>query len=451
MAEDKITFSQVVANRGFRFLWFNQMLMQFATNAINFALIVWIFKLTNSSFAVSALILSIYIPAFLFGIFAGVFVDLTDRKRIIMVVDLGLAICMLMFVVIKDFYPLILLNTFIINSLTQFFIPAESSSIPMLVNKKQLFLANSLFSLTLYSSFMIGYTLAGPTLNIFGIDTIFYAGAVMLFVAFLISQWLPSLKVNFNKDKLKQNIFSLTVNETKQTLSFIRGKLNVMTAILLLSGIQMIIGILAVIIASYMERVLRIQATDASFVLMLPLGLGMVVGAVLVGRLFYKIPRRFVVRPAILSAGLLLFFVGIAPALARFFNNLDFPEYIPHLRYFFDAPSLSSAFAIGAFLLGAATVAVIIPSQTVLQENTAKEIRGKIFAVLAVLMNAFAAIPVILAGALADLFGAPAVFITMGIVVFIIGTISIKPNFFFKENFLPFRLKEFLGLGHWEK
>src|SRR6185369_5504361 len=140
----------------------------------------------------------------------------------------------------------------------------------------------------------------------------------------------------------------------------------------------------------------RIQATNASFILMLPLGLGMVTGALVSGRLFQDLPRRSVVRPAILLSGVLLFLVGIAPSLAPAFGNFEFHNKylhnLHHLRYFLNAPSLSSTFALIAFLLGGCAVAIIIPSQTVLQENTHAKIRGKIFAVLAVMMNAFAII-----------------------------------------------------------
>ena len=445
----KSNFASVIKSRGFKYLWINQVLMQLAVNTLNFALILWVFKLTDSITAVSALIISFYLPALAFGIFAGVFVDLWDKRRVIIILDLLLAISIFVFAFIKPSLPLILLDSFLINTLNQFFMPAESSSIPMVVKKQSLFIANSLFSFTLYGSFMVGYTLAGPVFNLFGIDTIFYMGAGALTLAFLLAQNLPKLKPV--QTELSQNLSSLLINETKKTVQFVRGKLSVATSIGLLSAMQGIIGILAVTVSPYMERVLHIHATDASLFLMLPLGLGMVTGALLVGRLFSNAPRRKVVIPGIIVAGILLFTVGVAPSLARFFNSIDLPEKIPHLRYFFNAPSLSSTFAVGAFLLGMAAVAIIIPSQTILQEATSKENRGKIFAVLGMMMNAFALVPVVLAGGLADLFGVTPIYVGLGIIVFTIGILALKPDTFFTEHSLPFSLREFLGLGHWER
>src|SRR5687768_2884289 len=104
------TFSSVYKNKGFKVLWINQVLMQLAINTLNFSLILWVFKLTDSNFAVSGLLLAIYLPAFLFGLYAGVLVDRIDRRRLIIIVDLLLAAAFFIFPFIRGSYPLILLN-----------------------------------------------------------------------------------------------------------------------------------------------------------------------------------------------------------------------------------------------------------------------------------------------------------------------------------------------------
>ena len=444
----KPSFSDVIKNSGFRVLWFNQVLMQMPLNTLNFALIIWVFRLTSSNLAVSALILSIYLPALFFGLFAGVLVDRVDRRKLIILLDLLFAGAFLIFPEIRRSYPLILLNTFFINSISQFFTPAEGSSIPLLVKKGELFIANSLFTFTLYGSFMIGFSIAGPILHLFSINPIFYFGAVLLILAAIISQGLPPLKVKIERSgKLKEVILL----ETKETFAFIHSKLPVSTSIGLLAAVQGVIGVLAVLVPSYMERVLLVHATDASVFLMLPLGLGMITGALMIGRFFQNVPRRLIVIPAVIIAGILFIGSGIAPGVAAALDATELPQRIRHLRYFFNAPSLASTFAIGAYLLGLCTVAIIIPSQTTLQEETSEQNRGKILAVLAVFMNVFAAIPVILAGALSDLFGVTPILITMGGLISAIGLLALSPNLIFKENHLPFRIREFLGLGHWNK
>lgn len=452
------SFSSVISNRDFRFLWINQILIQLAYNTLNFALIIWVYRLTDSNLAVAFLMLAVYLPSFVFGLFAGVFVDKMDKRKIILYIDFLLAVGFLIFALVRNSYPLILVNTFFMNSLAQFFMPTESSSIPMTVSKKQLFFANSLFTLTLYGSFMIGFSVAGPILNFFNsINAIFIFGFTAMVFAWALSQNLPELKAknfketNFNFYTNHKYLLALTISETKLTLKFIRGKLNIIVAIGLLASIQGMIGILAVLISSYMEKVLRIHATDASYVLVVPLGLGMVWGAFMIAKYGNSIPRRFIVRPAVITAGIIFLLMGMTPFLATMIQSADLPEHIPRLRFFFAAPTLSILFAFGAFLLGVCTVSIIVPAQTILQENTTEKNRGKIFSVLLVLMNGVAVIPVILAGALSDLFGVSPIFVVLGIMIFIIGVIVTKPASFFKEDHLSNRMREFLGVGHWNE
>lgn len=458
MAE-KPTFASVIANRGFRFLWINQILVQLAYNTLNFALIVWVFKLTDSNFAVSALMLSIYLPAILFGIFAGVFVDLADRRKIILLIDFLLALAFFLFIPIRNIYPLILVNTFFINFLAQFFMPSESSSIPMLVSRKQLFIANSLFSLTLYGSFMVGFTIGGPILNSWGVNAVFLGGGLALLLAFALANNLPVIKATgvqlpfekyFSLQTIKKMV-TLTVDEARATSVFIRSKMQITASIALLSAVQGVIGVLAVTMPSYLERVLKIHATDSSYFVMLPLGLGMVTGAFLVGKLFHGRPKRSLVAPAILIGGLMFFLIGTVPTLAQLIQSADLPAHINRPRYFFHVPSLSFFFAFLAFLSGFCAVSVIVPCQTVLQENTTEGNRGKIFAVLSVIMTTASAVAVIVAGGLSDIFGVTSIVIGMAIITILIGLAAVRPSLFLQDHHLPFRVKEFLGAGHWEK
>lgn len=453
----KPTFTSVIRSRGFRFLWFNQILVQLSYNTLNFALLIWVFKLTGSTLAVSVLMLSVYLPSLLFGMLAGIYVDTANRKKILIIIDLLFALAFLVFILIRHSYPLILINTFFINTLGQFFLPTESSSIPLLVSRKQLLLANSLFSLTLYGSFMVGFSAAGPILNYEGINAVFILGFCAMLLATLISLNLPIIRFARGRkfDSLPagrepHKLINLTLSEGRLAARFIRGKVNILAAIMLMAGIQGAIGALAVVMPSYMETVLRIHATDASYVLMIPLGVGMITGALLLGHFAAGVPRRYIVIPSMTAAGILFLVAGMLPAIASLIQAADLPSYIRHPRFFFRAPSLSAFFAFGSYLLGVAAVGIIVPAQTVLQESTPEKDRGKIFAVLLVVMNVFAAIISVLAGLIADLFGAVAVFLMMATIILPVAILVKRPAAFLKEGYLPYRVREFLGLGHWE-
>ncbi|MBI2330386.1 MFS transporter [Candidatus Daviesbacteria bacterium] len=454
---EKSTFTSVVANPGFLNLWVNQILVQLSLNVLNFALIIsWVFQLTGSSTAVSALIFAIFLPAVIFGLFTGVLVDLIDRRKIIMLIDLFLCLLFFSLIFFKESFPLILLIAFLVNTLAQFYSPAEASAVPMVVKKNQLLTANSIFSATLYSTFLVGFGLAGPLITHFGIDFIFGLGGVILGVAFLLSLMFPSIKTAPDAQGKRlllaistrhySDIKAIGISEIRDTINLIKGKLTVLSSIMILAGVQMATGIMAVLVPGFLEKTLQIKAADASYVLAIPFGLGIVLGGIILGKFGGKLVRRRLVAKGILFAGLLAFLVGIAPLISPAIQYFRHARPVPFLYQ----PSLSKVLLVGSFLLGMALVSILVPSQTALQENTPGKDRGKVFSVLGVSMSALALIPVLATGVLADLFGTGPIFIGLGVIVIIIGLFGLKPSLFFKKEHLSFRVREFLGLGHWE-
>ncbi len=456
MAE-RITLSSVLKNRGFFNLWINQILVQLSLNSLNFALIIWVFKLTDSNIAISALLFSIYLPAVILGLFSGVLVDVTDRRKIIMMVDILLSLLFFSLILFKESFPAILITSFLINSLGQFYAPAEASAIPMVVKRPQLMIANSIFSTTMFGSFLLGFGLSGPLINHFGIDFIFGLGGAVLALAFLLSLFFPPIQGVTDKQGQRlilaltkrdyKTIFQIGRLEISQTFALIKGKLAVLSSIGILAGVQVVVGIIAVLAPGFLEKTLQIKATDASYIIILPLGLGIITGALFLGKIGSNLIKRSLVSRAILFSGLLFFLEGISPLVSpaiRYFHS-------PRPLSFITQPPLSSTLAVGSFLLGIALVCILVPSQTVLQENTPEEDRGKVFAVLGVIMAGLTLIPVFLSGFLADLYGTTPIFIGLGSVIGIIGLFGLKPNIFFPKKSLPLHVRQFLGLGHWKK
>ncbi|MBI4039926.1 MFS transporter [Candidatus Daviesbacteria bacterium] len=456
MAE-KVTFASVIQNRGFLNLWINQILVQLSYNCLNFALIIWVFKLTDSNTAVSALLFSIYLPAVILGLFSGVLVDIIDRKKSIMVINILLSLSFFSLIFLKGSYPAILAVAFFVNALGQFYAPAEASAIPLIVKRNQLLTANSLFSATLYSSFLIGFGLAGPLLNHFGINFAFGLGGTLLAVAFLLSTLFPSITSTPDMESKKlilalakrkyADIKEIGALEIWRTIRLIRGKLPVLSSIVILAGVQMVIGILAVLMPGFLEKSLQIKATDASYVLVVPLGLGIVTGGIILGKFGAKLVKRRLVSRAILFGGLLFFLVGVAPLISPAISYFSHPRPVP----FVYQPPLSMVLIAGSFLLGIAMVSILVPSQTVLQENTSDSDRGKVYSVLGVAMAGLSLIPVLLSGVLADMFGTTPIFIGLGAIIILVGLFGLKPDLFFSKGDLPEKVKEFLGMGHWEK
>lgn len=439
--------SSILKNRGFVNLWINQIFVQLAYNSLNFALLVWVYKLTNSSAAVSLMLFAAYLPSAVFGLFSGILVDIIDRRLIIRYINLLLALSLLSLIPLKGSLFAVLFIVFLVNSLVQFYLPAEASSIPLICKRSELYSANSLFSITLFGSFLAGFGLAGPLINLWGINYVFFLGAGLLLAAFLLSFVFPPIVSDLGilgkrlieaiRAKNLSEIAQVGLKEMKNTFALIRGRVAVMVSLFILASVQVIIAILGTLIPSFFENILKTNSANASFILVLPLGIGMVLGGFLLSRFGSLAPKRSVVSSGIVTAGLLFLSAGFAPLIF----NQD-PEVM--------GLSLTPFFIIGAFLLGLSMVSVVVPSQTALQEYSPDRDRGKVYAALSVLMAALTLVPVLTVGVLADIFGTIPIILFIGGFITMLGILAFKPDFYFSKKQLPFKVREFLGLGHWD-
>lgn len=81
--------------------------------------------------------------------------------------------------------------------------------------------------------------------------------------------------------------------------------------------------------------------------------------------------------------------------------------------------------AVFAGLLGLANSLVLVPSQSLLQSDSPSEIRARVYATFFTVSNSVAFLPIIFAGALADLFGVVKVLVALGAILAAIGVIQI--------------------------
>ncbi|HET9946942.1 MAG TPA: MFS transporter, partial [Patescibacteria group bacterium] len=74
-----------------------------------------------------------------------------------------------------------------------------------------------------------------------------------------------------------------------------------------------------------------------------------------------------------------------------------------------------------AFVMGIANALVFVPSNTIVQEETSDEVRGKVYGALNTVVSLVSLVPVILVGSLADIFGVAVVLTVLAIGVVLIG------------------------------
>ena len=94
-------------------------------------------------------------------------------------------------------------------------------------------------------------------------------------------------------------------------------------------------------------------------------------------------------------------------------------EYLPHIL---NITSFHLVTVI-AFLLGFSNAFVFVPSNTILQEKTADEVRGKVYGVLNTIVGIFSLLPLLIVGGLSDILGVTTVLVGIGICLLGLGVL----------------------------
>lgn len=395
----KSPFFEVIKLTNFRRIWGSQIFSQVTLNFINFVIILRIFEATHSTVAVSLVWVFYAIPAILLGPFSGTIVDLFQKRKILMYTTFFEAFIVLCYLLVKHKLWPIYSVIFLYSLVNQLYIPAEASTLPWVVSKNLLPVANSFFLFTIYGAFLIGFGLAGPVVKLIGREVPFILGFLSLIIASLLVSNLP--KEEGKKGKIR-DIQDFWI-KVKEGYLFIKSQPTILFPLLLLVFSQVIIGVIAVLSPSLATEILAIDLLDAGPALVLPAGFGAVIGVLGVTSLLRKKVRK----KKIISFGLFLSAVSL----------LSIATVVPFLG------NLRALVAMGiAFLLGIGLVSLIVPVQTLLQEKTPEDKRGRVFGVLGFAVTLASILPVLLTATIADILG---VNFILGIIAIIIGAVWI--------------------------
>ncbi len=418
----------VLRNRPFLLLWLSQLATQVGSNMALYGLTVIVLESTNLSSAVSALFLTFLVPAVLFSAVAGVFVDRVDRRLVLVVTNVARAGVMIAIWLVGSNVSLILLLNVLVSGLTVFFAPAEAAMIPRVVPRGQLVSANGLFTLTLNAAFAVGYALLGPlVVSIFGgpsgvllVVAVLY-GLAGVFCATLPADPPQARGVTGDGGPVADagEAVQGTLKQLSEGIGYIREHRAIGWSLGYLGIAASLVGVIGVLGPKFAQDTIGLGARDL-FVVVLPLGGGIVMGVLLLNSYGRYVARRRAIELGLIALGVLLALLTVAGPVSRFLQRASTP--LP------DLGAITSLIAIViamAFLAGIAYGIVAISSQTQLQEDLPEEVRGRVFGVLNMLVSVGSFLPIIIVGPISDLIGTTAVILVVAGGVLLSGVISI--------------------------
>jgi MFS family permease len=309
-----------------------------------------------------------------------------------------------------------------------FFAPAEAAMIPQLVPRHQLISANGLFTLTLNGAFALGYALLGPLVVKIsgGPESVLLVVAVLYVIAAVFCFTLPSSPPN----QLVKHPSGLGVHEAGEAargtfsqlaegIAYIRAHRAIGWSLIYLGIAASLVGVIGVLGPDFAEDTLGLKPEDL-FVVVLPLGIGIVMGVLLLNAYGRFIPRRRAIEGGLIALGALLAAMTVAGPISRALQRVEAP--------LVDLSAVTSLIAVViamAFVAGIAYGIVAISSQTQLQEDLPQEVRGRVFGVLNMLVSVGSFLPIIIVGPISDLVGTTAVILIVAAGIFVSGIVSI--------------------------
>jgi MFS family permease len=405
-------FRTVLANRDFRLIWSAQVASQLADKFLMFALVILTYSISRASTHGAALFLAYTFPSVFLSPLAGVYADRHDKKRLMFFTNAirgGLILLIPLSQLIPYFEHVtwhLFLIIFLFAAVGQIFAPAEAASIPFIVGKEELMTATSMFTSTVIVTLLVAVPLSTLVVRFLGTDSPYWiAAGLFLAAAWLIYLVKADLHARTHDTVAKQTDI---LYELREGIAYIAARPLVRFAVIQLSLTISVIFSVFVLAPGYMSTVLRLQVTDV-YLFLAPAVIGMLGAAFYLGQYGQHYRRSRLLIGGLLSAGATLMLIALVPYLLERFGATALLVWFP---------------VVFGFIGGVEFGMLFIPAFTVLQEKTEAELRGRIFGAMFTVVNAAVAIPILLAGGLADLFGVTRVIFGMGCLLMASGAIS---------------------------
>ena len=200
--------------RKFIIIWIGQLISTIGSGLTGFALSIWIYQETGEAAPFLYVALFNSLPVVIFSLFAGALVDRLNRRWVMILADVGAALCTLTIFLLYSSGNLevwhLYVTSFFASLFATFQLPAFNASITMLVPKEQLTRANGMVQSGASLEGLLSPLLAGLLVGIIGVGgmilldfiTFFAAVGTLLFVR--IPQ--PEVTAQQKEQKIVQDI-----------------------------------------------------------------------------------------------------------------------------------------------------------------------------------------------------------------------------------------------------
>jgi DHA3 family macrolide efflux protein-like MFS transporter len=299
-------------NSNFLRVWLGQLVSVVGDGMFHTAILWWVKTTTGSDALVATMALCGALPAVLLGPIAGAFADRHDRRSVMMAADIARALVLVVPALLLATGSLQVWHLFItaaaLSTFSTFFGPAFGASIPQLVAREHITVANSINQTTFSLGGLLGPALGGllvattGSVQVIAIDAFTFAFSGL---CILLSR-VPSPV----RGDLHERSFARDIGEG---LRFLRSQPLLWGMLLLFGVLNFLAAPMTVLLPGIAKDVLKTNAAGFGLLeAMLPLGF--IIGGLITGVLKTRNIGLFIVWPLVL-VGVVFTGVGLSRAL----------------------------------------------------------------------------------------------------------------------------------------
>ncbi len=392
-----MTFREVLGLTVIRRLWLAQVVSLLGDFLAVFAVIsVVTYRMNGTPQQVTGVQIAYMLPLALLGPLSGVFVDRWPLKQTLIASDLIRAGFVLLLFVTTSMWQIYLVLC-ALSCVSSFFGPAQSVTIRSHVPAHGLMSANALMQMAMMGTRVVGPAAAGALVAAFG-PSVCYA---IDFVSFLASAALISSVAILREESQARAPVTETTNskvhavlhEMGEGMRFIVHHASISFVVMAMAAGMFVMGCFGPLIAIYVRDWLH--AKEGVFGLVSAMvGAGMIAGMPVVRRLSGRVPSETLVLGGLAGIGVGALFLG---------------------AFTFVATAM-----LGCFTLGFTFAGVIVPAQTLMQQETPPALVGRISSTMMSVVIFAQVVGLGLSGFLADTLGVRAVFFLCAILAWVL-------------------------------
>lgn len=358
---------KLLKKKDFLLLMLGKLVSLLGTQMQNFALSLYVLKITGSATKFASVLAVTLIPNIILGPIAGVLVDWFDRKRIIVLLDVIRGMIIAIYAVLFKINGSLTLGSIytlvIITSLASLlFQPAILTAIPSIVKKEELVDANAVNSFILSIGQLLAPAVAGVLFGIYGLFIILVINSISFIASAISETFIDFPKSNKKPSKIDLNIF---LKDFQEGIKFIKSKRIMINIIFLGLVINCAFNPIFTVGLPYIsKRILFI--TDIQYGMLESIQVvGMIIAPLLTGFVCRRLSIGKVIYLDILITSLLIAIIGVISS--NIYLNLFNTNIIPYI-----------SLIIITFMIAIINIIGNVAVNTMFQKEVPLEIMGRV-------------------------------------------------------------------------